>query len=136
LRRPRLRNIPELKALMKAIRTVASLVLATLGASASASVIMPIANSPDGGYTATGAVHSVQSQQSTPMEQSNRMGASAAMPGANARTDVFVTADGSSMGLAGGTVSAAKGEGHEAAVAGREMLPTAVINPTTRGNAE
>ena len=91
---------------------IAVLALSTLGSSAFATVIMPT-NSADGGYTATGAVQTMQGIDTS------RMGASAAKPNAHARTDVFMTADGSPMGLAGGAAA----EMHRQHLADRTGMP-------------
>ncbi|HYF19748.1 MAG TPA: hypothetical protein VEA40_17910 [Ramlibacter sp.] len=80
---------------------IAALVLAGIGGSAFAGVIQPIATSADGGYTAVGA-HAMGTQAPTATSTTTTsMGAAPAMTRAETRVDLFRSADGSPMALAG-----------------------------------
>ena len=114
---------------MKTLKSrIATLVLATLGGSAIAGVIVPIA-SPDGGYAATGAAEASAWQ---PTGSTSRMGAGPAMPSAVMARDVFMSADGTPMALGGAQRAAAAGSWSAAEGAMGPGASTVV----TRGNAE
>jgi hypothetical protein len=116
---------------MTSIRNrILTVLLAGLGGSAFAGVIMPIATSADGGYTATGPAHAMTAGA----PDSRRMGAAPAKPAHGASIDLFRSADGSPMALGGAVIHSGGGSGWTSSDAGAAS-PMA-SHAVSRGNVE